>query len=486
MAATQAETATQAAGNTGHLRRELRVWEALALSVGIMSPALAMAMSGAGPAGIVGRAVPLAFIFATIGLAFVAYGFVTLSRHFSHAGSVYGLTGATLGPRAGFFSGWALLGCYTIFTPGSLIAAGYFIALFCQDTGIWKSANFLPFALIFAAVLWRMALGDVRKLTRSLLSIEGVSVTLIVILMIVIFVRLIAGSAPGGATLNAHIFSPPKGVGLHDIGLASVFAFIAFAGFEGAASLGEETEKPTRDIPKAILGAVAGAGVFFLLCMCAQSLGFGTSAAGVKAFAGSSGPLFDLSHRYVDGAMANLLELGAAVSAFGSALGSAAGGARLLFAISRDGIPSSPLARVGKRGAPAPALALLMAIAVVGIVVARILNLGGVDAWGYFGTIGTLALLVAYLLVNAGALRFLGAGKAGPAGWKIVLPAIAVLFLGYVLYNELYPVPASPFNVFPYVVAAWLVMGLALVVVVPGLAERVGRGLASEQVEAGR
>jgi hypothetical protein len=40
--------------------------------------------------------------------------------------------------------------------------------------------------------------------------------------------------------------------------------------------------------------------------------------------------------------------------------------------------------------------------------------------------------------------------------------------------------------VFPYVVAAWLVIGLALVFVVPGLAERVGRGLASEQVEAGR
>ena len=42
------------------LRRELRFWEAVALSIGIMAPGAAMALNGTLPASLVGRAVPLA------------------------------------------------------------------------------------------------------------------------------------------------------------------------------------------------------------------------------------------------------------------------------------------------------------------------------------------------------------------------------------------------------------------------------------------
>jgi len=48
----------------GSLRRELRFWEAIAISVGIMAPTAAMALNGVVPASLVGRAVPLAFLFA--------------------------------------------------------------------------------------------------------------------------------------------------------------------------------------------------------------------------------------------------------------------------------------------------------------------------------------------------------------------------------------------------------------------------------------
>jgi len=94
----------------GKLRRELRFWEAIALSIGIMAPTAAMALNGVAPAGLVGRAVPLAFLFAAIAIGLISYSFVRLTRFFNHAGSTYALAGATLGPRAGFFAGWALLG----------------------------------------------------------------------------------------------------------------------------------------------------------------------------------------------------------------------------------------------------------------------------------------------------------------------------------------------------------------------------------------
>jgi amino acid transporter len=97
----------------GQLRQELRLFEALAISVGIMAPTAAMALNGVAPAGLVGRAVPLAFPFAAIAIALVSYAFVRLTRYFNHAGSAYALVGLTVGPREGFFACWALLATYT-------------------------------------------------------------------------------------------------------------------------------------------------------------------------------------------------------------------------------------------------------------------------------------------------------------------------------------------------------------------------------------
>src|SRR5689334_18447546 len=115
------------------LRRELRFWEAIALSIGIMAPTAAMALNGVAPAGLIGRAVPLAFFFATIGVLFVSYGFIRLSRYFSHAGSAFAFSGITLGPQAGFFAGWALLGTYIAFCCASTAEAGTFGVAFLRS-----------------------------------------------------------------------------------------------------------------------------------------------------------------------------------------------------------------------------------------------------------------------------------------------------------------------------------------------------------------
>ncbi|MEJ7815350.1 MAG: amino acid permease [Rubrobacter sp.] len=66
----------------------------------------------------------------------------------------------------------------------------------------------------------------------------------------------------------------PSGVGLSTVALAAVFGLLSFAGFEGAASLSEETDNPRRDIPRAIATAVITMGVFYTIVMLAQTLGF--------------------------------------------------------------------------------------------------------------------------------------------------------------------------------------------------------------------
>jgi hypothetical protein len=90
-----------------------------------------------------------------------------------------------------------------------------------------------------------------------------------------------------------------------------------------------------------------------------------------------------------------------------------------------------------------------------------------------------LSLMVAYAVTNVGALRFLFLGRRAPLP-EIVFPLGALGFLGYVLVESVSG-QEFPYTWFPYVVAAWLAVGLAVVVAVPGLATRIGANLAADQ-----
>jgi amino acid transporter len=473
--------AEQQKENGGGLRRELNFWEAIALSIAIMAPTAAMALNGVGVSGLIGRAVPLAFIFATVGVIFVSYAFVQLSRHFSSAGSVYAFSGVTLGPQAGFFAGWALFGTYLAFTAASTAEAGLFGVDFFQGSGIWKGADWVVIALVAGALIAFFAYNDVRKVTRALLTIEGISVTLIVILVVVIFAKLLFGSAPGNQGFTTDIFKVPGGTSLDTVATAAVFGFLSFAGFEGAAALGEETNNPRRNISRAIMFAVLVSGGFYIIVIIAQTLGYGTDAAGVKAFSGSAGPFSDLSKLYVGGLLRDLINLGATVSAFASGLGTALAGSRILFALSRDGFPASPTARASKRtGAPAGALVVVMTIALSAMIIQRIIGTSAVNAFFYPGTIGVLSLLVAYMVTNLGAVKFLWVdGRRAPL-WQIVIPLLGMSFLGYTIYKQVTG-QVFPYTRFPIVVGAWLVVGLIVVLAAPGLAKRLGEGLARRE-----
>ena len=89
-------------------------------------------------------------------------------------------------------------------------------------------------------------------------------------------------------------------------------------------------------------------------------------------------------------------------------------------------------------------------------------------------------MLVTYIVVNVGALRFLFLSRRVRA-WEAIIPVVALAILVYVIYANIYPVPDFPLNIFPYVVAAWLVLGLGIVLLVPGLARRIGANLAERE-----
>ncbi len=461
-----------------HLRRELHVWEGIGLSVAGASPALAMAFSGPGVAALVGRAAALSFLFAAVTCIFIGYAFMMLARKYNSAGSVYGFVGASIGPRSGFFAGWAMMLMYFVFTPGSAAASGFFIADLFNDLGWWHGASFIYFAIPITVIIWLTASGLARHSTRTLLSIESVTVVLILVLMIVILVKVGSGHGINGGKLTLDIFSPPKGVNVHALVLGAVFGFLAFTGFEAAGALGEETVNPGRAIPRAIGVSILAVAVFYVACIAVQSLGFGATKSGSAEFAASSGPLFQLSSIYINSVVRDIILIGAAFSAFGAAVSEAMAGSRLVLALSRDGTPASPLARISMpSGAPRRAVELIIGVNVVLLLIFQFVGVSGFTIWQYLGTLGTLSILVGYAMVCIAAARAALNGNLQIARWKAIVPIVAALAVGYTLYNELVPAPAHPYNLFPYITLAWLVIGAAVVIFAPHLAKRMGDGL---------
>jgi amino acid transporter len=471
------------AGSAGSgLRRELRFWEAIALSIAIMAPTAAMALNGVAIAGLIGRAVPLAFLFALAGVLFVSYAFVQLTREVNHAGSVYAFAGFTLGPRAGFLAGWALLGTYLAFTIASTAEVGLFFTSFLASTGISDSFDWIWVALVAGIGIAVIAYGDVRVATRSLLTMEGLSIALIVILVVVILVKLIGGSAPGDQSISdiGDAFNLPGGTTLDAVATAAVFGFLSFAGFEGAAALGEETDEPRRNIPRAIFLAPLVVGLFYLIVIICQTLGFGTDAAGVKAFSSSDSPLGDLSKLYVGAGLEDAINFGAAISAFASGLGTATAGSRILFALARDGLPGSPLGRTSRRtGAPVGALAVVMAVGFTGLIAQRLAGTNAANAFFYPGTIGVLSLLVAYIATNLGAIRHLFVRARRRPLWQLVFPVVGIGFLVFTIYKNVAGTEA-PYSRFPWIVLGWLIVGGLIVALAPGVAKRIGVALTRE------
>ena len=157
------------------LKRSLSVWAAVGISVALMAPSMAANINPQGSATYAGRAVPLTFLIAAVGVLLVAYSFVRLCQYFHHAGSVYAFVGATLGPRTGVVAGWGLLGTYTFYAVVTSAAAGIFGTAFLQEVGIWPNPpTWAPFVLLAVALLLALLLaimparrGGVRAAERG-------------------------------------------------------------------------------------------------------------------------------------------------------------------------------------------------------------------------------------------------------------------------------------------------------------------------------
>ncbi len=449
----------------------LRFVGTIANSIGLQAPSASVAFAPALMAAIVGTAGPFTFGVSVILMLFVAFAFSIFTRQFASAGSVYAFNGRALGSNYGFVSAWILSFVYLGFVCESTAITADFCQQLLDSAGIH---NF-PWPVI-AVGLWGVAMllahRSVTVSSEIIFILEGVAVVLIAIVAVAVVVK-------GGHGGTGPSWTPltNAGAGLSTIALGVVFAFSGFAGFEVAATFGEESAKATRMITAAIFGSLIVSGLIYTVFAWIETI-----AIPEKQLAASSVPLLDITRLYLNPTLAVIINIAIIISGYGATLAGVNGVTRLLFALSRDGFGARWLATTHKvHRSPSGALYLTAGLSMVGLIV--LFHATAINATFEFATYAADLILVAYLLTVVAAFVWSLRHRSGaPPVISLAILAIGAIVLGYVIKNSVYPVPASPFNICMYLAGATIAAGIVVLAVSPSLR----RQLASSPVFAGQ
>jgi amino acid transporter len=443
-----------------NLVSRLNLPEAIALSLSVISPTVTAAFNITLVVQAAGPAAPLTFAIGAIAMALVALSFMACTHRVAHAGSAYAYISHTFGSRAGFVAGWTLLLTYLGFATGFGALVGSFSDAALQAMSIKVPGLWLLIALASMLIAWWLAYRDMRLSGWLMLGLEAAAVIGILALCVCILHQV-----PVTTQSLADSFKPSADYhGWSGLGYGMVYSILCFAGFEGAATLGEETINPRRNIPIALLGTVLGSGVFFIFVAYCEVAGFASS--GLDGLSQSQAPLHELALRYAARPLAIALDLAAATSCFCGVLGCLAAGGRVLFALGRAGL-SPTLARVhATHRTPAAAVSVTALLIIAPFALAAPL-VGPGSYYSYTSTIGVLALILVY--IGVGGTEVLEASRRRQALWSGLCSLGPVLLL-WVLYRNIYPAPEFPNNLWPYFALAWMISAWVLMRARPAVA----------------
>ncbi len=462
--------------------------DAVAISVSVLAPGMAMLLNVPGVAAIAGGSTPLAFLLggiACLALAFVVIGF---TRRMASAGYAYTYASRSLGKPAGFMAGWLYAFGIVCFVPMTMAGVAF---LFCDLVHINPDTWWFLFFLIGMVLLVVLSVIKIKVTTRLQLIVGAITV---LVILIVSLVTIGKGGAHGNSFGPFGFGHTNKG-GFSGVFYGIILGITSYIGFETAADFGEETANPRKAIPIAVIASVVFAIVFYLLATYAMTIGFGVNN-GVD-FGHDPFALKTVAKTFVGGPLPVLIEIGALLSAFFVCVGCATAGTRTLYAMGREGVLSPWLGNTHSTfRTPANAT---VTVAVISTALAAIVgfglgtaNLGGnaFTVYYFFATLGTLAIIVVYIgLCVGGAVFFKRTHHKYNVVAHLLVPAAGVILFAAALYGSVHPTPIHPLNFTPYITLIWIALGLVVLAVLrsrrPEAIERIGSMLGEEGGEDG-
>lgn len=433
----------------------------VAQSLGVTAPEISGVVIASVVAAKVAGATPFAFLIAGIGALGLALVYGRFARYVPHAGGTYAIVRAGLGRDVGFFAGWVVLAVGIVFVPALLVVSAFlmqnFFGLVSPHSAAFLSDNWIIWAALFGVLVISLSYFGIQVSAAILLTLTALGVGMLVVFDILIL-------AKGGADGLAWKSLTPHDVGFGDLALGVGIAMTGFSGFETAVFLAEEAHTPRKQVPKAVVGAVLLAIVFFLFTTFSIVSGYGLGNAGKAWPAASGGAVVELSAQYVSLGFGKILLLLLAISSFASALGTANFTTRVAFSWGHDGyLPrrfghtqpryKSPDVAIG-------ALAVMMAVVFIGGLIWKGKSLeGGLTLFSWLLTAGATGILPVYALVAiAGAVHSRRHGSKSPVD-LFIAPTLAVVVVAAAEVTEFYEQP-SPFKYAPFAMLGWMVLGV--------------------------
>jgi amino acid transporter len=473
---------SQQQGRFGRLRKDaISVIGAVALAMAFMGPATSVFFNTQPATAGAGYALPLALVLALIVCVLVASAIGAFAKKIPTAGFAYTFNTYGFGKRGGFMSGWILAFSYAMVGPMLLAAIGALTSAFFQTQ--WNiNIPWWAFTIAFAVIVWGIGILGVSRTATTALIFLALEVSV----MMALFVTILAKGGAQGVSLAP--FNPTNSLnGLSGLGIGLLWGILYFVGFESAGTLGEETRNARRSIPIALFTAVGVIGVFYVLSGWAASLGYGSNH--VNAFVNDGSPWVTLTTRYWGSGVVWIVSLTALNSIFANLISGINATVRVLFAMGREGLIPRGLGQTTARGNPSVALTGYMVFALAFSLIGGTLwtPLG---AYGFFGTVLGLGIVITYILVNLALIVFYRRDyRAEFSIWRHgVLPVVASLLMLLPIYGLVYPVPAYPNNLVPYIMLLWIVLGGIYLFLVarrrPQLLDAMGRVMVDEKPAA--
>jgi len=446
---------TQSTATPGLRRSGVSLLENFAQTLGVLAPA-----------GTLSIIIPLLIVSAGNGTWLLLLGTLSIflivmlsvlrfaSLHAS-AGSLAAFARLGFGRRGGLWGGWVYLLGISYCIPSALLGSAIYLDYLL--TPWFGAGNSLVRVAVFTVLLgiaaWAAAFRGVKLSTHLMLIIEATSLTVMTFLVVI-----------GMGRSHAWVDHAQFGLsGVHFSGLQGglVVAFMLMAGFEGATSLGEESDNPKSAIPRAIFGCMLPLSVFYLVATyCLVALG----NRGVISLQsnGLSVPFDALAHVLQVPWLGMLSTLGVALSYFACALGCLTVGARVLFSMAREGEfwPSFGRAHV-RVATPHRAIAL---ISLASMVIPLGMLASGEDIGTGFNLLvqlGSIGIIGGYLF-SAVALQLYLHRRRELKRSDLIVATIASGLLIVVLILSVYPTPPRPYSYVIYAFLASVLVGMTI------------------------
>ena len=217
-----------------------------------------------------GLAAPLAYPIAFVIVLLTAIVLAQLARAVPGAGGYFNYVSRGINPTSGFLVSWLNLIYAPLVLGAVTVFGGYVLASSLEWTGAARDWFPIGFSLVIVSIVAIIQYLGVQLSGKTLVITGGIE------LVVVFLLGLWGLLSPGPGGLNFQPFNPGNASSISGLFVAAVFAIQAFTGWEGAAPMAEESENPTRNVPRALIGSVLLFGIFIVIVQWGVMIGWGT------------------------------------------------------------------------------------------------------------------------------------------------------------------------------------------------------------------